>query len=85
MLGRTGRIPPLPKGYSPALTSVIKAMLNLNVSELTRARYCDLRLSSLPCVPLRNNYSTTNVSSLHSRSARPRSCELRHHCLITHS
>ena len=29
---RTGRIPPLPKGYSPALTSVIKAMLNLNVS-----------------------------------------------------
>ena len=27
-----GRIPPLPKGYSPALTSVIKSMLNLNVS-----------------------------------------------------
>lgn len=32
---RTGRIPPLPKGYSPALTSVIKAMLNLNVSSIT--------------------------------------------------
>ncbi|KZT63224.1 Pkinase-domain-containing protein [Daedalea quercina L-15889] len=30
ILIRTGRIPPLPKGYSPALTSVIKAMLNLN-------------------------------------------------------
>ena len=27
-----GRIPPLPKGYSPALTAVIKSMLNLNVS-----------------------------------------------------
>ncbi|KAH8077500.1 kinase-like domain-containing protein [Cristinia sonorae] len=30
VLIRNGRIPPLPKGYSPALTSVIKAMLNLN-------------------------------------------------------
>ncbi|THH19022.1 hypothetical protein EUX98_g8855 [Antrodiella citrinella] len=30
ILIRNGRIPPLPKGYSPALTSVIKAMLNLN-------------------------------------------------------
>ena len=27
-----GRIPPLPRGYSQALTSVIKSMLNLNVS-----------------------------------------------------
>ena len=27
---RNGRIPPLPKGYSPALGSIIKAMLNLN-------------------------------------------------------
>ncbi|KAG2157024.1 kinase-like domain-containing protein [Suillus clintonianus] len=27
---RNGRIPPLPKGYSQALSSVIKAMLNLN-------------------------------------------------------
>ncbi|EKM54914.1 uncharacterized protein PHACADRAFT_147201 [Phanerochaete carnosa HHB-10118-sp] len=30
ILIRNGRIPPLPKGYSPALSSVIKAMLNLN-------------------------------------------------------
>ncbi|KAH9829093.1 kinase-like protein [Rhodofomes roseus] len=30
ILIRTGRIPPLPKGYSPALASVIKAMLNIN-------------------------------------------------------
>ncbi|KIP02581.1 hypothetical protein PHLGIDRAFT_26519 [Phlebiopsis gigantea 11061_1 CR5-6] len=30
ILIRNGRIPPLPKGYSPALASVIKAMLNLN-------------------------------------------------------
>ncbi|KAF8649447.1 hypothetical protein AX16_005794 [Volvariella volvacea WC 439] len=30
MLIRTGRIPPLPRGYSTALTSVIKSMLNLN-------------------------------------------------------
>ncbi|KAI0769434.1 kinase-like domain-containing protein [Trametes elegans] len=30
ILIRNGRIPPLPKGYSPALTSVIKSMLNLN-------------------------------------------------------
>lgn len=28
---RNGRIPPLPRGYSQALTSVIKSMLNLNV------------------------------------------------------
>ncbi|KAI0085015.1 kinase-like domain-containing protein [Irpex rosettiformis] len=27
---RNGRIPPLPKGYSPALGTIIKAMLNLN-------------------------------------------------------
>src|SRR6266446_3995082 len=27
-----GRIPPLPRGYSQTLTSVIKSMLNLNVS-----------------------------------------------------
>ena len=32
MLIRNGRIPPLPKGYSHALNQVIKAMLNLNVS-----------------------------------------------------
>ena len=31
ILLRNGRIPPLPKGYSQALTSVIKSMLNLNV------------------------------------------------------
>ena len=31
MLIRNGRIPPLPKGYSHALTNTIKAMLNLNV------------------------------------------------------
>ncbi|KAF9807752.1 hypothetical protein IEO21_08066 [Rhodonia placenta] len=30
ILIRNGRIPPLPKGYSPALTGVIKSMLNLN-------------------------------------------------------
>ncbi|RDX55223.1 kinase-like protein [Lentinus brumalis] len=30
ILIRNGRIPPLPKGYSPALTTVIKSMLNLN-------------------------------------------------------
>ncbi|KAI0829788.1 kinase-like domain-containing protein [Trametes gibbosa] len=30
ILIRNGRIPPLPKGYSPALTSIIKSMLNLN-------------------------------------------------------
>ncbi|KAI1794224.1 kinase-like protein [Ganoderma leucocontextum] len=30
ILIRNGRIPPLPKGYSPALTAVIKSMLNLN-------------------------------------------------------
>ena len=30
ILIRNGRIPPLPKGYSPALSSIIKAMLNLN-------------------------------------------------------
>lgn len=29
---RNGRIPPLPRGYSQSLSSVIKAMLNLNVS-----------------------------------------------------
>jgi serine/threonine protein kinase len=29
---RNGRIPPLPRGYSQAITSVIKAMLNLNPS-----------------------------------------------------
>ena len=28
---RAGRIPPLPKGYSPQLSHVIKAMLNQNV------------------------------------------------------
>ncbi|OCH88656.1 kinase-like protein [Obba rivulosa] len=30
ILIRNGRIPPLPKGYSHSLTSVVKAMLNLN-------------------------------------------------------
>ncbi|KAH9940387.1 kinase-like protein [Epithele typhae] len=30
ILIRNGRIPPLPKGYSPAMTAVIKQMLNLN-------------------------------------------------------
>ncbi|KAI0708947.1 kinase-like protein [Cerioporus squamosus] len=30
ILIRNGRVPPLPKGYSPALTTVIKSMLNLN-------------------------------------------------------
>ncbi|CCM06118.1 uncharacterized protein FIBRA_08367 [Fibroporia radiculosa] len=30
LLIRNGRIPPLPKGYSPALTNIIKSMLNLN-------------------------------------------------------
>lgn len=35
-VGRNGRIPPLPKGYSPALSAVIKAMLNLNVSSCRR-------------------------------------------------
>ena len=30
ILIRNGRIPPLPKGYSPTLSNVIKAMLNLN-------------------------------------------------------
>ncbi|KAL0946330.1 hypothetical protein HGRIS_012568 [Hohenbuehelia grisea] len=30
ILIRNGRIPPLPRGYSPALSAVIKAMLNLN-------------------------------------------------------
>ncbi|KAI0743641.1 kinase-like domain-containing protein [Daedaleopsis nitida] len=30
ILIRNGRIPPLPKGYSPALNAVIKSMLNLN-------------------------------------------------------
>ena len=29
---RNGRIPPLPRGYSQTLSSVIKAMMNLNVS-----------------------------------------------------
>lgn len=28
---RNGRIPPLPRGYSNALTQVIKSMLNINV------------------------------------------------------
>jgi NIMA (never in mitosis gene a)-related kinase 2 len=32
-LGSNGRIPPLPRGYSQALSSLIKSMLNLNVSE----------------------------------------------------
>jgi NIMA (never in mitosis gene a)-related kinase 2 len=32
IVDRNGRIPPLPRGYSQALTSVIKSMLNLNVS-----------------------------------------------------
>ena len=31
---RSGRIPPLPKGYSSALSSVIKSMLNINVSHI---------------------------------------------------
>ncbi|RPD59747.1 kinase-like protein [Lentinus tigrinus ALCF2SS1-7] len=30
ILIRNGRVPPLPKGYSPALTTIIKSMLNLN-------------------------------------------------------
>ena len=34
VIRRNGRIPPLPKGYSPALTNVIKSMLNLNVGTL---------------------------------------------------
>src|SRR5882757_4434128 len=34
-----GRIPPLPKGYSQALSSVIKAMLNLNVSAIRVAHH----------------------------------------------
>lgn len=32
MLVRNGRIPPLPKGYSSAMSQTIKAMMNLNVS-----------------------------------------------------
>src|SRR5882757_5478205 len=32
-LGSNGRIPPLPRGYSQTLSSVIKSMLNLNVRE----------------------------------------------------
>jgi NIMA (never in mitosis gene a)-related kinase len=32
---RSARIPPLPRGYSQALSGVIKAMLNLNVSILS--------------------------------------------------
>ena len=50
MLIRNGRIPPLPKGYSHALTNVIKAMLNLNVSffSLKIARAGLTYLVSLP-------------------------------------
>lgn len=43
---RNGRIPPLPKGYSQALSSVIKAMLNLNVSNHI-IRGCTLRFLSV--------------------------------------
>ena len=42
ILCRNGRIPPLPKGYSPALATVIKSMLNLNV--------CGLQFL-LACIP----------------------------------
>ncbi|KAI8992906.1 kinase-like domain-containing protein [Trametes punicea] len=50
ILIRNGRIPPLPKGYSPALTSVIKSMLNLNpamrpsASQLLQHERIDLAL-----------------------------------------
>ena len=36
--GRNARIPPLPRGYSQALSGVIKAMLNLNVRILSVLR-----------------------------------------------
>jgi serine/threonine protein kinase len=35
---RNGRVPPLPRGYSQALSGVIKAMLNLNVCILLARR-----------------------------------------------
>ncbi|KAI0633514.1 kinase-like domain-containing protein [Trametes polyzona] len=50
ILIRNGRIPPLPKGYSPALTTVIKSMLNLNpamrpsASQLLQHERIDLAL-----------------------------------------
>ncbi|KAI0644675.1 kinase-like domain-containing protein [Trametes meyenii] len=50
ILIRNGRIPPLPKGYSPVLTSVIKSMLNLNpamrpsASQLLQHERIDLAL-----------------------------------------
>ncbi|KAM5533725.1 hypothetical protein V8D89_012598 [Ganoderma adspersum] len=50
ILIRNGRIPPLPKGYSPALTAVIKSMLNLNpamrpsASQLLQHERIDLAL-----------------------------------------
>ncbi|EIW63684.1 uncharacterized protein TRAVEDRAFT_160839 [Trametes versicolor FP-101664 SS1] len=50
ILIRNGRIPPLPKGYSPALASVIKSMLNLNpamrpsASQLLQHERIDLAL-----------------------------------------
>ena len=67
-LGSNGRIPPLPRGYSQTLSSVIKAMLNLNVSKpdaMSSVINDTTNLNSLRCGHPQLNYcSTSDLNSL---------------------
>ena len=71
-----GRIPPLPKGYSTALSGVIKAMLNLNVRSPMELETEPQYTNSPPCVPLQLNYFNTNALNLYTRSLKQRKCML---------
>ena len=58
-----GCIPPLPRGYSQALTSVIKSMLNLNVSVTQFISDYLLPTQSLACyAPIRRPIPTTGTT-----------------------
>jgi hypothetical protein len=75
-LGSNGRIPPLPRGYSQALSSVIKAMLNLNVSKpdavCSTTNNIDA-LNSHRCDLQRLNYCSTSGSNSLTKFSRLKS------------
>ena len=70
------RNPPLPRGYSQTLTSVIKSMLNLNVSLASSSRVVVSNFAfSPPCGHLLLNSSNMNDLSYLTDSPMRRKCK----------
>ena len=73
---KNGRIPPLPRGYSQALTSIIKSMLSLNVSFPNFLQIPVTNSASSPlCARLPLNFSNMNDSNYSTDSLTLRKCE----------